>query len=112
VFTPYTFIGHRLAQSMLRPHVVSFLDVASAFAGGSHLEVETEQIHVEAGSPLCNRTLEEVHVRQAYGVIILALRRPGGAMLFNPAGDTRIEKGDVLIAMGERSSLQRIAASS
>ena len=31
VFTPYTFIGHRLAQSMLRPHVVSFLDVASAF---------------------------------------------------------------------------------
>jgi voltage-gated potassium channel len=31
VFTPYTFIGHRLAQSMLRPHVTTFLDVASAF---------------------------------------------------------------------------------
>ena len=31
VLTPYSFIGHRLAQSMLRPHVISFLDVASAY---------------------------------------------------------------------------------
>ena len=30
VFTPYSFIGHRLAQSMLRPHVASFLDIAAA----------------------------------------------------------------------------------
>ena len=50
VFTPYTFIGHRLAQSMLRPHVLSFLDVASALTGGSDLDIETEQIHLAADS--------------------------------------------------------------
>jgi voltage-gated potassium channel len=108
VFTPYTFIGHRLAQSMLRPHVLSFLDVASAFSGGGDLEIETEQLHISKESPLCNRTLEEARVRQTYGLIVLALKKAGGGMLFNPEGNTRVEAGDVLIAMGRRSELERI----
>jgi voltage-gated potassium channel Kch len=31
VLTPYTYIGNRVAQWLLSPHVVSFLDVALAF---------------------------------------------------------------------------------
>ena len=109
VLTPYTFIGHRLAQSMLRPHVLSFLDVASAFGGNSDLQIETEQLHIADNSPLCGRTLEEAHVRQTYGLIVLALRKAAGSMLFNPDGSTRIDSGDVLIAMGERSNLKRMS---
>ncbi len=108
VFTPYRFIGHRLAQSLLRPHVMSFLDVASAFSGGENIEIETEQLHIPNESPFCNQTLEESHVRQTYGLIVLALKKAGGQMLFNPGGTTRVEGGDVLIAMGERSQLKRI----
>jgi voltage-gated potassium channel len=108
VFTPYTFIGHRLAQSMLRPHVLNFLDVASAFSGGGDLQIETEQLHISADSPLCNRTLEEARVRQTYGLIVLALKKATGGMLFNPEGNTRVESGDVLIAMGQRSQLKRL----
>jgi voltage-gated potassium channel len=108
VFTPYTFIGHRLAQSMLRPHVLNFLDVASAFSGGGDLQIETEQLHIAKDSPLCNRTLEEARVRQTYGLIVLALKKAGGGMLFNPEGNTRVENGDVLIAMGRRAELKRI----
>src|SRR6516162_4025585 len=59
VFTPYTFIGHRLAQSMLRPHVVSFLDVASAFRKSSDLHLEIEQLQIPVGSPLAARRLDE-----------------------------------------------------
>ena len=108
VFTPYTFIGHRLAQSMLRPDVLNFLDMASAFVGGSDLDIETEQVLVGADSPLCARTLEEARIRQAYGVIVLAIKKASGAMVFSPAGDMRIESGDVVIAMGERSQLTRM----
>ena len=108
VLTPYTFIGHRLAQSLLRPHVLSFLDVASAFPGAGDMEIETEQLQITEASPLCGRTLEESHVRQAYGLIVLALRKSAGSMLFNPDGSTRVDRGDVLIAMGERSKLKRM----
>lgn len=108
VFTPYTFIGHRLAQSMLRPHVLSFLDVASAFSAAGDFEIETEQLPISKDSPLCNRTLEEARVRQTYGLIVLALKKAGGGMLFNPEGNTRVEAGDVLIAMGRPAELKRM----
>jgi voltage-gated potassium channel len=109
VFTPYNFIGHRLAQSMLRPHVLSFLDVASAFRG-SDLDLEVEQLKVSEKSSVADKTLEESKLRQKFGVIVLAIMRPSGAMEFNPAGQARIQAGDVLIAMGERSHLQRMEA--
>ncbi len=104
VFTPYTFIGHRLAQAILRPHVLSFLDVASAFKG-THLDLDLEQIRVSAESSVAEQTLEESKLRQRFGVIVLAIMQHDGEMSFNPAGQTRIHPSDVLIVMGERSKL-------
>ena len=108
VFTPYSFIGHRLAQAMLRPHVTSFLDVASAFRQPSDLDLEIEQLPIGSSSSLVSRTLEELRLGSGYGVIVLAVRRRNGVMEFNPAADLRIESGDVLIAMGERPKLKRL----
>jgi voltage-gated potassium channel len=107
VLTPYTFIGHRLAQSLLRPHVVSFLDVASAF-GKTDLDLDIEQLRVSPGSFLTSRTLAEAHLGATYGVIVLAVRRHNGVMEFNPQADLRLEQGDVLIAMGERQKLKQL----
>lgn len=107
VLTPYTYIGHRLAQSLLRPHVLSFLDVASAF-GKTDLDLEIEQLRVTSGSLLSSRTLAEAHLGRTYGVIVLAVRRQNGVMQFNPQADVRLEAGDVLIAMGERQKLKQL----
>jgi voltage-gated potassium channel len=107
VLTPYTYIGHRLAQSLLRPHVVNFLDVASAF-GRTDLDLEIEQLPVAEKSGLAMKTLEEAHLGRTYGVIVLAVRRKSGTMQFNPQADVRLEPGDVLIAMGERQKLKQL----
>ncbi len=107
VFTPYTFIGHRLAQSMLRPHVMSFLDVASAVRG-SDLDLEIEQIRVSKESPAASTTLERSRIRPNFGVIVLAVIKPDGHTRFNPDGNTTIEADDVLIALGERSHLKNL----
>lgn len=107
VFTPYTFIGHRLAQAMLRPHVLSFLDVASAFKG-TDLDLDLEQVRVSERSSVAEKTLEESKLRQRYGVIVLAIMSQDGEMSFNPAGQAKIHPSDVLIVMGERSKLNHI----
>jgi len=107
VFTPYSFIGHRLAQSMLRPHVASFLDVASAFRK-SDLELEIEQVQIDSSSPLVAKTFEQLRLGSQYGVIVLAVQHRSGVMQFNPPADLRIEAGDVLIAMGDRTKLKRL----
>ena len=108
VFTPYSFIGHRLAQSMLRPHVASFLDVASAFRHSSDLELEIEQVQIDSASGLAEKTLEQLRLGSKYGVIVLAVQHKNGVMQFNPPADQRIEVGDVLITMGERTKLKRL----
>ena len=107
VLTPYTYIGHRLAQSLLRPHVANFLDVASAF-GTTDLDLEIEQLPIAAGGALSSKTLEQAQLGRQYGVIVLAVRRKNGAMQFNPQADVRLEEGDVLIAMGERQKLKQL----
>jgi voltage-gated potassium channel len=107
VLTPYTYIGHRLAQSLLRPHVLSFLDVASAF-GKTELDLAIEQVRVAPGSVLSSKTIAEVQLGRTYGVIVLAVRRQNGVMQFNPQAYVRLEDGDVLIAMGERQKLKQL----
>ena len=108
VFTPYSFIGHRLAQSMLRPHVASFLDVASAFRKTSDLNLEIEQLQIGGPSPIVSHTLEQLRLGSKYGVIVLAVQHKSGVMQFNPPADLSIQAGDVLIAMGERSKLKML----
>jgi voltage-gated potassium channel len=108
VFTPYSFIGHRLAQSLLRPHVGKFLDVASAFRHASDLNIEIEQVEVDPSSPLVSNTLSQLQLGSKYGVIVLAIQRASGVMEFNPPADLQIQANDLLIAMGERTKLKRL----
>jgi voltage-gated potassium channel len=108
VFTPYSFIGHRLAQSLLRPHVATFLDIASAFRQSSDLDLEIDQLQIGPSCFLVAKSLEELRLGSKYGIIILAVQRKSGIMQFNPAADWRIEAGDVLIAMGERVKLKQL----
>jgi voltage-gated potassium channel len=109
VLTPYAYIGHRLAQSLTRPHVVNFLDAASAFER-TELDLAIEQLRVESGSRLSAKTLAEAQIGRTFGVIALAVQRQNGTMQFNPQADVRLEGGDTLIAMGERQKLKQLEA--
>ena len=41
-------------------------------------------------------------------VIVLAIRKAAGEMLFNPPSDMKIAAGDHLIVMGEADGLQKL----
>jgi len=102
VVSPYSFAGQRIAQSLLRPHVVSFLDTATTHLG---MDLEIGEIQVTPTSVFAGKTIESSRIRQERGVIILAIKRRQG-MRFNPAPDERIEPDDFLIAMGEPAQLR------
>ena len=104
VVSPYSFAGQRIAQSLLRPHVVSFLDTATTHLG---MDLEIGEVHITSGSMFAGKTLESSRIRQERGVIVLAIKRRDG-MRFNPAPDERIEPDDCLIAMGEPAQLRQL----
>jgi voltage-gated potassium channel len=104
VFAPYSTTGHRLAQALLRPHVSQFLDFATKNLG---LDVAIEQVRVVPETLFVSKPLGDLQSRHDLGVILLAIRRGSGEMLFNPPADLEISAGDVLIVMGEQRSLQQ-----
>ncbi len=104
VVSPYSFAGQRIAQSFLRPHVVSFLDTATTHLG---MDLEIGEIQVGPQSEFAGKTLGTSRIRQERGIIILAIKREHG-MHFNPSPEDRIEAGDCLIAMGQPAQLRHL----
>jgi voltage-gated potassium channel len=108
VFAPYTSTGHRMAQALLKPHVMQFLDFTTSMNVG--LNVGLEQVRVEPGCKFLGQTLRDLEIRRETGVIVLAVRRPTGEMFFNPPPESRLQAGDHLIAMGQPQGLRKLEA--
>ena len=105
VFAPYAITGHRLAQALLRPHVVQFLDFATGDIG---INVAIEQLRVSEGCEAESKTIREAQFGRDIGVIVLAIRSGDGQMQFNPPADAAMHAGDYLIAMGKHASLHAL----
>ena len=107
VVSPYNIGGHRVAQAVLRPNAMDFIELATR---AGHLELQIEEIEVRAGSALVGRALKASPIRSELGIIIVAIKKPGGKMAFNPSPDTTLEAGDLLITLGHRQQLDRLEA--
>jgi voltage-gated potassium channel len=105
VFAPYAITGHRLAQSLLRPHVVQFLDFTTKDVGE---DIAIEQVRVAESSEMVARTIRDMQLRKEVGVIVMAIRKSDGQMMFNPPADTAVQGGDFLIVMGRPDNLRAL----
>jgi voltage-gated potassium channel len=106
VFAPYSITGHRLAHALLRPHVVQFLDFTTTTSLGEDISIE--QVTVSAQSRMNSKTIREMQIGSELGVIVMAIRKSDGGMVFNPAADTQIRGGEFLIVMGRQHSLRAL----
>ena len=107
VVNPQHIGGERIAAMVLQPSVADFLDVV--MHDGS-LEFRLAEINVHPGSPLAGRSLRDAHLRDLTGALVLAMRDADGAFRTNPPPDTRIEPGEVLIAIGTAAQLKALRA--
>jgi len=95
VLTPHQIGGKRIAQVMLRPTVTDFMDLATQ---GHNLQME--EIQILKGSELAGKNLITSGIRPRFNLMIIAIGKPGGRMIFNPHPETDIEVGDTLVAVG------------
>jgi voltage-gated potassium channel len=106
VVAPTIIGGHRMAMALTKPAVGDFLDSVTA----NHLELGFEQLEVEPVSSLVDRKLSETVIRSELNIVVVSIRRNNGEIIFNPGGETKIEAGDMLIAIGNAESLTRLNA--
>jgi voltage-gated potassium channel len=107
VISPYVIGGQRVAQAVLRPSVVDFIELATR---SDYMALQIDETEVRKGSGLCGKPLRDTGLRQNLGLIVVAIKRPDGRMMFNPAPDAEITDGDTLITLGPKSQQDQLRA--
>ncbi|MDQ7829921.1 MAG: TrkA family potassium uptake protein [Armatimonadota bacterium] len=97
VIFPERDMGVRVARQLASPNVIDY------FALAPNLRVE----EVQVTERLAGRTLGELNLPGRFGVNVLLVRRDQ-QMLIAPAPDQRLLQGDVLVVVGENTSLSRM----
>lgn len=105
VVSPTYIGGLRMASEMLRPSVVTFLDVMLRKDGG---DLRIEELSVPG--TLAGRPLSDLDLGRFDHLLLLALR-VGASWHYNPSRDQVLREGDTLIFMtsrGERQELEKL----
>ncbi len=105
VISPYALSGRRMATFLLRPSVFDYLDLV---AHGVSLDYRLEELLVERGSELAGKTIGEMDIRARTGALIVAVRKEDGSFNTSPDKDTRLDAGDLLIALGTPRDLSNL----
>jgi len=105
VVSPYIMGGMRMAQSVLRPKLASFLDEVT---GHATTDLDFDEVTVPEGSNLVGMALRESKISQETGVYILSIRHNSGEMRFNPGPDFEIQAGDHLYALGTPEEVESL----
>src|SRR5215213_11173039 len=106
VVAPTIIGGHRMAMALTKPAVGDFIDSITA----NDLELGFEQLEISSSSSLVGRKLSETVIRSELNIVIVSIRRSDGKIVFNPSGETKIQGGDMLIAIGHPESLVKLIA--
>ncbi len=106
VVLPYLIGGMRMVHTILRPAVMDFIDFTMQ---EKNIELKLEELLVGERSGLNGKSLINSGIRRDMNVIIVAIRKKGGEMIFNPSSETVIEAGNTLIALGPAKDLDRLS---
>ena len=87
----------RLARSLSSPNVLDYIELSNEYG----------IIEVPAPKSWMGKSLKELDVRAKLGINIIAIKRNGKINTF-PAGDYRFVDGDVIVVLGDESTMKRV----
>lgn len=105
VISPYSIGARRMAQLIVRPTVVDFLDLAMQ---ARELGLCMEELLITEQASFVDKTLMQSGLRGKYDIIVVAIKRPDIPMIFNPGPKTEIKKNDILIVLGDNQQISAL----
>jgi voltage-gated potassium channel len=105
--SPNRIGGLRLASEVLRPSVVSFLDLMLQEKSRT---LRIEEIDLGAASAWTGRTIGELDLNARYNLLLLAMKptsEPDSQLMFNPSASTTLPQAAVLILLGDMEDLRQ-----
>jgi voltage-gated potassium channel len=90
-----------MAELAIRPAMVDLLDTLHHGEAG----IGVEEMLVESGTKAAGKSVEEAGLLTPAGAKVLAVRKSDGTVVTNPPPATRLEDGDLVIALGTEDQL-------
>ena len=105
VVCPYRKGAIRMAQIILRPTVTDILDLAMM---DTNIKFQMEEIPVNSSCNLTGIPLQDSGIRRDLNLIIIAIKKANGDIIFNPSSTATIEAGDTVVVVGESDNLTKL----
>lgn len=104
--SPNEIGGSRMASLMLRPTVISFLDIVTR---AGEVILDLEDVLIFKNSSLIDSQLKEAKIPEKTGLIVLAIKKHGNEKLtFNPSSDVVLEEKDSMIVLGREDQVKQL----
>jgi voltage-gated potassium channel len=107
VVSPYKAAGLRVLNAAIHPTAVEFMELVTH---RTQLALGLEEVQVSDRSQIKDQTISQCGIRNRFGVIVVAIKRKSGEMVYNPEANETILAGDVLVIIGKRPDLERFQA--
>lgn len=108
VIVPNVLEGMRMASVLLRPTLISFLEIMMS---NNNMALRLEEVGLPEDSNLVEKTLSEARIPQRTGLIVIALKRAKDSQwIFNPVSSTILHKNDRLIVLGDEERIEKLHA--
>jgi voltage-gated potassium channel len=113
VISPKQIAGRRLASIVLRPTVVNFLDIIVDGVDGVDVPMRLEEVSIDEGSPLIDKSLRESGLGQSTGALIVGIHDAHGRTRVNPTttssiASAKLRADDILIALGSEDQIDKL----
>lgn len=97
--SPNEIGGFRMAALLLKPVVISFLDIITR-AGDTVFDLE--EVSICQGSKLLGKNLQNARISEEIGLIVLAIKKRGEKELkLNPDAQEILDEGDKILVIGK-----------
>lgn len=98
--------GRRIANAIVRPAVVDFLELSSPGVGAP---IDLEEVVLGTGSGLAGGRVCDLAERGVH-VAVIAIRREGEPIRLQPGPDDLLQTGDHVVVVGDRDNVRRLGA--
>jgi voltage-gated potassium channel len=106
VISPYQLGGRYMANVLTQPRVTEFLGSVTLDSG---LELWLEEMVIADDSQLAGQTVGDCDIRHRTGASLVGLFRKASGDMISPDTNTLLAANDVLIVLGTREQLARLA---
>jgi len=104
VILPAEIGGMRMASELIRPSVVTFIDM---MLRDKDSNLRIEEVLLSEDMSCINQTLKESMLRSKANVLVMAIEGHNDKFIYNPPADVKLTNGSKLIVLGKAMDIAR-----